>query len=159
MSVWKLSLLSQISNSGNSGLTAVGRVERRHWHFRKIWQNPDLLPQWNLPSWPRKDQRWSENQIRWICVILRYLCQSWVCVSVTQCQPRELLENFWTETVTSSWRWRSVSQTWRWNKLYLYILDPTHPREGMCQKIDKLLDLLVTISLGSLEPPNISTAV
>ena len=42
--------------------------------------------------------------------------------------------------------------------LYLYILDPTDPREGMCQKIDKLLDLLVTISLGSLEPPNISTA-
>ena len=33
-----------------------------------------------------------------------------------------------------------------------------YPREGMCQKIDKLLDLLVTISLGSLEPPNISTA-
>ncbi len=82
--------MPQISNSGNSGLTAVGRVERRHWHFRKIWQNPDLLPQWNLPSWPHKDQRWSENQIRWICVILRCLCQSWVCVSVTQCQPREL---------------------------------------------------------------------
>ena len=33
-----------------------------------------------------------------------------------------------------------------------------YPREGMCQKIDKLLDLLVTISLGSLKPPNISTA-
>ena len=33
-----------------------------------------------------------------------------------------------------------------------------YTREGMCQKIDKLLDLLVTISLGSLEPPNISTA-
>ena len=33
-----------------------------------------------------------------------------------------------------------------------------YPREGMCKKIDKLLDLLVTISLGSLEPPNISAA-
>ena len=31
-----------------------------------------------------------------------------------------------------------------------------YPREGMCKKIDKLLDLLVTISLGSLELPNIS---
>ena len=28
----------------------------------------------------------------------------------------------------------------------------------MCKKIDKLLDLLVTRSLGSLEPPNISAA-
>merc|ERR1712237_149187 len=33
-----------------------------------------------------------------------------------------------------------------------------YPREGMCQKIDKLLDSLVTISLGSLKPPNISSA-
>ena len=33
-----------------------------------------------------------------------------------------------------------------------------YPREGMCKKIDKLLDLLVIISLGIIEPPNISAA-
>ena len=67
-----------------------------------------------------------------------FLCDFQVCLCEPQCVmcdamcEEEIIGGFSSGNCDFVMRNVVCSQTWGWKMLYLYILDPTHPTEGIC---------------------------